>query len=74
MSRKRRLLAQAMDEFPYYSRYSLGTSHYLSPGWGGGGGFRGDQPQLIGTKGGPGKKGENYLKGWDQFITFLMMF
>ena len=57
MSRKRRLLAQAMDEFPYYSRYSLGTSHYLSPGWGGGAGFRGDQPQLIGTKGGPGKKG-----------------
>ena len=48
--------------------------------WGGGGeGGRGhtvlkrkrrDQPLLIGTKGEPGKKGENYLKWWDQFITF----
>ena len=30
----------------------------------------GDQPLLTGTKGEPGKKGENYLKRWDQFITF----
>ena len=47
--------------------------------WGGGGGGRGHtvfkrkrggQPLLTGTKGGPGEKGENYLKRWDQFITF----
>ena len=44
-----------MDEFPYYSRYSLGTSHYLSPGWGGGD-LGGDQPQLTGTKGDQEKK------------------
>ena len=27
----------------------------------------------IGTKGGPGKKGEHHLKRWDQFITFFMI-